>query len=295
MSGVIKDIYFNINRTLQVSLSSAVLRLLMLSEPNHFILLVYLVFAIMVFYHLEFAIFQDVSAIMLVTLLFQILNAFNTGLPLGVVIVNDSVIFLFLQTTIELLKISFFGQIMSNAQFLLAGLIVQVMRSSISDDYVIVIILVVVVMLFNILGYESSDLCALYTMATITVVQQSIISSIPVVFLLPSLVMLVYILDMAVFGLKSVETLSGFIVYNGAVVLRSSLQSMFSRDVAFFCASMVTCAVYFLHMSKMFQLGKTLCLLQAVDFTMFAVSGMYQNDPVLCLVLTLFVVRMLLS
>ena len=292
---MIDDTYQNINRALQVKLSSAVLGLLMHSESNYSILLVYLIFAIVLFRHFEFVMFQDVSAIMLITFFFQILNVFNTDLPLGIVIVNGSFVFLLLQGAIDILDMSFLRQIMKNAQYLLAGLVVQVMQSSISQDYVIVAVLIVIIMLFNFLGYENSDLCALYFIAAITVIQQCVLASLPVVFLLPSLVMTMYALDVAAVGLKSVETLSGFILYNSAGVLQSGLQSFLPYDIAFFSAAVATCCVYFLKMPKIFELGKTLCLLQAVDLTMYAISGMYQNDPALCLVLTLFAVRMMLS
>ena len=291
MSGFAQDTYGYIQNAIQVKLSNVILLLLTTLEPNPAFVCLYISCCVMLFHFLKLDLFMDVSFLMLVTLVFQMLNAFNRDVPLGIVIVNISTVFLSLQIVVTTLKIKLFQKLIGNIQYIIADLITKTLYSVLIYDYIVVVILLITMMLFYFFDYRNSDLMGLYSLATISSVQQLLLTNLPVIFLVPTIIILIYVLQMILIELQCAEMLMYFITYNAAVILQSSLKAIYSNEVVLFIGGVSVFVIQYMQMRALYEVSKTLCIIVAVDVIMLALAGLYYNDPILCLVVVLFGLR----
>lgn len=285
----------NLQRSVQVKLSTVILPIIQSHVQDKVTTLLYLAISFFVFQSIHWLLFQDVIITMCITLLFQFLTLFQQHMSQWLVFVNVTSLFIIVNTALRFFPVSTGARITSNMQYIIAGILLESCRVFIQNEFMVVFLLLFIVALtyaWN-LHVNDSALTELYMITTTQAVQDLLLGHIPEMFLIPSLVILLYGWQILIMQLKIAKAVEDFILYSTAQVIQAKLKSLYPVQIIFVICILSIHMADFLKIHKSLEIMQTLTLFVCVDWILSSMEPMYRTDPVVCLVSVLFCLRLI--
>lgn len=282
-------------RVLNIRLATVLLPLLYKHFDDSITLLMMLSILLVLFQHTHLNMFQELVLTLIINILVKLTTDFESGMGDIFVVYNLSVVFIILQSVTVWIPQDFSARIMGNVQWIYSAAITTSLKKYVQNDIITTLLLVTVVTILRLIQIDNEQFTAIYSMASVQTVQELLMQSIPIIFLLPTSVCLIYISQAFVHYMGTGDDMHEFIVFSTASIVNTQLRTKVELDVSFYIATLALVIFSTLQMKKAESVAQIITLLAFMDIVADNIQPLYASEPLFSLLVITFAVRALTS
>lgn len=280
-------------RAMHIRLSNVLIGLLKVHVSDSITLFVFMSQSLVFFNYIQWSMFQDLLLTMIITLLLEIFTPFEQANSELIVLYNLSVIFILLQLAARWVPKDISERVIGNIQWMYSSTLIVVLQQYLKNTIITVLVLVSLVLFLQLIKINNSQFTMLYSMAAVQSFQDLIITSIPIIFLTPTAIVLVYFMYHVVHFFGIGDEIYDFIIYTTANGVLTQLKRYYDSDIVLFISLVSMMFFHYIKAEKAESVLQMIIILVSVDFIASNLAIVYVSDPVLSLVLLSFSLKII--
>jgi hypothetical protein len=285
---VYSDILKKIKRVLQVQTTGILVPLLFSRVNDYVTLLIFLLHGMMFLKYLKWLTFQDLLLTMIITVIIEIMTPYEQSVSQLIVLYDLSIIFLLIQFISSWVPSEVQGQVIGNIQWIYSNTLNQAFQRYFQNQIIVILIIVSFVFFLQTIHFDNQDFIILYSMAAIQSIQSLIIENIPQLFVIPSVIILLFLIQKLMTVSHIGDELYGFFIYITADQILKQMKLSFSVDVICFVSILL---LFFFHYICVKTIVQIMLVIVTVDSIFSQCSYIFSADPVLFFVIFTFTIK----
>lgn len=281
----------NLERALQVKLCKAIIPILQKKTENTILLIVYLLNFFLFFNFIQWKMLSKLLLTMVLTTVIDWFTSYTSSFIPIISVYNLSIFFIFLQHTENYLPSEMFKQIIGNIQWIYASLLIETTGKYTQNNVVAIVFLITVVIIMKLLKLQNEQFYGFYTVAASQGLQDLIVKSIPSLFVIPSVVFIIYAIFANIENFKVLENFSGYIIYHAASLIQNLLSTMYPKLMCLIIAVLGLFFFSIFSVKRVQEIAQNLTIIATVDFFIEVTEKSYKIDPIIGTILFIYLLH----
>jgi hypothetical protein len=291
-----KEIANTLERSLQIKLSKSIIPVIQEQFNDSFMVFLVVCHAFLFFYSIKWAMFTNICVTMIVSILINFITNFFSFENELVKLYNLAIFFICFQFSRFYISSEFYSKIIGNVQWLLSGVLVQVTRKYMFDNNVLCLVFIfTILIIFQWFDLENDEFYGLWAIAGTQITQDTVVNNTPSIFLIPSLITILYLLLMVTKLFPVAQNINGYMLYHSGTIIYQSFIMFVSAEILIFCACIAWYVFAYLDWQPLLQVTQNLLIIVVVDYVILNTGDLFQVDPCMTLIVFIYTLHFVTS